>query len=259
MPDFHKPVIKIPKKILLFAAVFALFGCATVGRPSEYSMITLPGRNNLVILGASGRQLRHTDEIAIAREEAALKASMYHGFTASAVELFSAGPGYLDYMHESYSWVDYNQPAEYYMERLTFDEAKDVFRDRNGNVFIRFSYPAAFPANINYRFERNPDGRPVWTIRPPSEIAGFVAGVGHSGRLVRFSDTFRASYEAAAVAITSRVSTYIGEDNVSVQDRAGTQIYRRSVGNLTQFLVLETWIDPQTRGVYTLAIARPVD
>ena len=249
----------ILKSLILFASAFAFLGCATPGRPFVYSMQTLPGQNALVILGVSGRQLNHADEIAIAREEAARKASMYHGVTASAVELLSMGPGYLDYIHESYSWVDYEQPFENYTDRLSFDEKKDIFRDRNGNIFIRFSYPATFSGNINYQFERNPDGRPAWINRPPSEIGGFMAGVGRSGRLFRYSDTFRASFEAAAVAIASRASTYIGEDDTSSQNQAAIQTYRRSVGRLTQFLVLETWIDPETSAVYTLAIAQPAN
>ena len=247
------------KIILLFTSVFLIFGCATKGNPPSYSMITLPGQSTLTIIGASGRQLLHPEEIAIAQEEAARKVSMYYGVTASAVELMNIGSGFLEYEYDSYSWVDYEHPYENFTNRLSFDEKKDVFRDSNGNIFIRFSYPAAFPGNVSYQFEKGRDGRPAWINRPPSEIAGFTAGVGHSGRLERFSDTFRASYEAAAVAIASTASTFIGTDNVSTLNHSETQIYRQSIGRLTNFLVLETWVDPKTRAVYTLAIARPAN
>jgi hypothetical protein len=155
--------------------------------------------------------------------------------------------------------VEYDQQLEKYIERLNFDPDKDVMRDNNGNVFIWFTYPETFPGSISYRFGTRSGGRPDWIRQPPEEINGFVAGVGRSGRLDRFADTFTRSYEAAALAIAARISTEILTEDTAIQNQAALQVRRQSMADMTHFLILETWIDPQTRAVYTLAIARPAN
>jgi len=142
------------------------------------------------------------------------------------------------------------------MNRLQFDPDKDLARDRDGVTYIRFSYPANFPGTINHRSVENPDGSPEWTTRPPDMINGFIAGVGRSGRQERFSNTVRRSYEAAVISIVSKVSTSMETSDTAIQSQTETQIRRQSSGTLSNFLVLEIWVDPETRAVWTLAIAR---
>jgi hypothetical protein len=195
-------------------------------------------------------------ELDIAKEDAARKASMYHWVYGTLVEWQYIGPGFLDYDVGSASWLDYDEQLEVYMDRLKFDPNKDLTRDNNGVTYIRFSYPANFPGYIGYSFGKNPDGSPEWTTRPPDSINGFVAGVGHSGRQVRFADTVRKSYEAAVISIVSKVSTVMVTTDTSLQGQAESQISRQSSGTLSNFLVLEIWVDPETMAVWTLAIAR---
>jgi hypothetical protein len=126
----------------------------------------------------------------------------------------------------------------------------------NGGVFIRFTYPASFPVSISYRFARNPDGSPEWTNHPPEEINGFIAGIGYSGRQLYIRDTFEKSYNAAAADIVSRLSTVMTSSVVSAEGHNTSLIRQVSKGNLSHFLVLETWTDPRTQAVWTLAIAK---
>jgi len=219
-------------------------------------LLTLPRQGELVILGVSGRQSSKDDEIYLAKEDAARKVSMYNGVWASTRTIQNIGSGLFDYYVDSEAYVEYDRNLERYMDALSYDADRDVIRNEDGAIFIRFTYPAAFPGNIDYSFRRNPDGSPEWTNRPPQEIGGFIAGVGRSGRLSRFGDTVMKSYEDAATSIASKVSTSVTTSDSSSLYQNQSVIRSRSSGNLTQFLVLETWIDPNNRAVYTLAIAR---
>ena len=229
-------------------------GSSTTGATSY--IITRPESGNLIIVGVSGRQSRPEYEINNAKENAARKASMYHSVSVTFEEVHDIGVGYLDYYVGSSTKVDYDQQLGTYMERLSYDPEKDVTRNDDGSVFIRFTYSAASPANFNYTLGKNPDGSPEWTSRRPNRLNGYIAGVGRSGRLDSISETFIKSCEAAAASIVATISTDIGSGDSVTQNQAGSQIYRQSSGTLRNFLVLETWIDPNSRAVYTLAVAQ---
>jgi hypothetical protein len=251
----------IVKRLLIIALAFILCSCASSDGPGTpvSHIITHPNHGGLVIIGVSARLSTRVNELAAATEVAARKAAMYHGLTASFEEVQIIGAGFFDYVHDTHSWVDYDRQLERYIERLSFDPDKDLFRDSNGNVFIRFTYPETFPGNISYQLGTWFDGRPEWIRQPPEEISGFIAGVGRSGRLDRFADTFTRSFEAAALAIAARIYTEIEAEDTIIQSRTTLQFRRQSIANMTHFLILETWIDPQTMAVYTLAIARPAN
>jgi hypothetical protein len=247
------------KSLVIIAFVLILCACVTSETPETpvSHIITQPNQDSLVILGVSARLSTRANEVAVATEMAARKVAMYHGLIASFEEVQIIGAGFFDYVHDIHSWVNYDQQLEKYMDRLSFDPDKDLFRDSRGNVFIRFSYPAIFPGIINYQFEKRADGRPEWIRQPPGEINGFIAGVGRSGRLERFADTFTKSCEAAAVAIAANISTMIETTDMTIENQTALQFHRQSMANMTHFFILETWIDPQTGAVYTLAIAQP--
>ena len=89
-------------------------------------------------------------------------------------------------------------------------------------------------------------------------IGNFYAGVGFSGRQLRQSDTIARSYESAVVAIVSQISTTVRTRDTSTGS-SSQSMTQRSRGNLSNFTVLEIWIDPDTRAVSTLAVARNAD
>ena len=250
---------------LAFLAALAFCTCAGSGKAAassgdnlpmgNNSFITLPGTSGLTILGVSARLSSRDAEIKAASEDAARKVSMYNRVWASIVSVQNIGSGYLDYYVNSETNIEYDENLERYLETITFDTDRDVTRNSDGSVFVKFAYPATFPGSVSYSFARNQDGSPEWKTQPPREISGFVAGVGYSSRLERFGDTFRKSYESAAAAIVSGAS-----NSVVARDTQGdSSIRSRSSGYLYNFTVLETWIDPKSRAVWTLAIARLVN
>jgi hypothetical protein len=192
----------------------------------------------------------------MAREDAARKAAMYHSTIVTLEDIQNIGSGFLEYYVSSTIQVEYDQQLESYMEKLSFDPDRDLVRNSAGVVFIRFSYPSVFPGSVNYRFGKNADGKPEWINQRPTEINGFMAGVGYSGRQSRLPDTVMKSCESAAASIASRVDTSISTRDISLQSQTGFEIYRKSTANLHNFMVLEIWIDPDTQAVWTLAIAQ---
>ena len=250
------------KGVTVACAVLCLCACASTGSGSVKSAsqdlnywLTPPGRNELVVMGVSARQTKQEAEIASAREDAARKISMYYGVRASVENTQNMG-GFLDYFANSDITVEYNQQTKQYLENLAFDPDRDVFTRKNA-VFIRFTYPAAFPGTVNYASQKNPNGSPRWTTSQPHEIGGFIAGVGFARRQQRIRDTMTRSCESAVAALVSRVSSSLTADEIfTFSHVGGSYVHQESTGNLSYFLILETWIDPKTEDVWTLAIAR---
>ena len=85
------------KKIIIIGITLLLFSCAnfpglgsgfsasTILRDTSY-IVTLPESGNLVIVGVSGRQSSEANELRIAKEDAARKASMFHRVFGTSVE-----------------------------------------------------------------------------------------------------------------------------------------------------------------------------
>ena len=263
------PGVRVSAPCFLFFVVLApltFCTCAGSGRAGaspdanllagNNSFVTLPGPGGLPVLGVSARLSSRGAEIEAAREDAARKVSMYNYVWASVVSVQNIGSGYLDYYVDSNTQVVYDENLERYLDKLSFDPDRDVMRNSDGSVFIKFAYPAAFPGIVSYSFARNQDGSPEWKSRPPREISGFLAGVGFSARLERLGDTFRKSYESAAASIVSGASNSVVARDTQVGSQGDSNIRSRSSGGIYNFTVLETWIDPKSRAVWTLAIAR---
>jgi len=226
--------------------------------------LTLPQPSKLVVIGVSGKQIDRETEIAVAREDAARKAAMYHGVQVEAETVQSIGSGFLDHYIKSQINLEYDQQLEKYMDKLVFDPERDITDseiDGKSVVFIRFTYPAVFPGGITYSSGKKPNGSPEWISRPPASSGNFILGVGHSGKQFRLSDTILKSYESAAAALATRISTTIETteqiDTGAYQNTSA--IVRKSAGNLRCFAVIETWIDPNNLNVWTLAVAENVD
>jgi hypothetical protein len=232
---------------------------STVSAPSEKTdpnhWITFPKTNELVIVGVSGRQTKPETEIQIAREDAARKVSMYYGVYAEVESSQHTGAGFFDVAVDTTVNIEYDQQIERYLDKLVFDPERDVFTWNNA-VYVRFTYPESFPGNISYQFDKNPNGSPKWTTSPPNEINGFPAGVGFGRRQERFRDTVIKSYEAAAASFVSIMSSSVSSSETSTFSQGTSSVRQQSSGRLTSFLVLETWIDPVSEAVWTLAVAR---
>jgi hypothetical protein len=258
------------KRVAVVCSVLCL--CACVSGPGETGAssapfkktdpnhwITPPTPNELVIVGVSGRMSKRDTEIQNAREDAARKISMYYGVYAEVENSQHTGAGFFEVSVDTTVNIEYDQQIEQYLDKLVFDPKRDVF-SRNNAVYVRFTYPASFPGDINYQSDKNPNGSPKWTTSPPHEINGFPASVGFVRRQERLRDAVIKSYEAAAASFVSNVSSSITSSDISTFSQGNTSFVRQqSKGKLTSFLVLETWIDPVSEAVWTLAVARSAD
>jgi hypothetical protein len=234
------------------------FGPATSGKTDANHWITSPTSNELVIVGVSGRQTKKEAEIQLAREDAARKVSMYFGVSAEVESSQYTGVGFFEVAVDTTVTVEYDQQIERYLDKLVFDPERDVFTMNNA-VYVRFTYPASFPGNISYQFDRNPNGSPRWTTSPPHEISGFPVGIGFVRRQERLRDAVMKSYEAAVASIVSNMSSSMTSGETVTSNQSTSFVLQQSKGKLTSFLVLETWIDPVSEAVWTLAVARNAD
>ena len=253
------------RKFLILCTIICTFlGCASsnsgklTGKAEAYHLISLPEHNSLVIIGVSGPQIKPEQEIEAAREDAARKVSMYQGLGASFISVQSTGTNALDYYTASDFQLDYNTQLDQFKDRLTFDPERDVTRGDN-IVFVRFSYPGAFPVSVNYKSTKESDGSPGWIKHPPQEINGFMAQVGFAKRQQRLKDTIARSSENAISHFITRSSSSINTTETSFNEVTTSLITQKSSGRLLNFLILETWIDPNDMSVWTLSVAKNVN
>ena len=260
------------KGLAVIFAVLSLCACLSLGNGTESPpagdgvtqstvekidtdyWITPPKSNEIVIIGVSNFQRNREEEIASARTDAARKVSMFYGVGA-LVENIQNISGFLDHSTESNVIVEYSDQIDQYIDKLNFNPESDVYVRSNG-VFVRFTYPASFPGNINLNFGKNANGSPRWTTSPPGDIGGYVVGVGFSRRHARFRDAVLKSAESAVGSIVSNLSTSLQAKDTATAQQGATFIHHQSQGKISGFLILETWIDPSTENVWTLAVAR---
>jgi hypothetical protein len=215
-----------------------------------------PRDGRLTIIGVSGRMVKADDEIETAKQDAARKASMYHGIQGSVEIVNTTGSGgFFDYSVDAKLDLNFDTNYGNYIERLSFNPETDVLRD-SGAVFIRFQYNTS-GLDVNYS-PAGSDGRPSWVnYRNLPEFEGYATAVGHAGRRSRLRDTVNASYDSAAAILIESASTQVNARESSVTGvSSATALHMRSEGRLSNFQVLELWIDPGSQAVWTLAIAR---
>ena len=222
--------------------------------PAGY-FVTIPNQNSINIIGVSGSMQKRETEINNALEDAARKASMFHGMSVYYEITQSTGSGFFDYQNISSLIIDYDKQLESYMEKLKYDPECDILTEDNV-VYIRFTYPVNFPNQITYSFSKNINGSPEWVTTRPKSIDGFITGIGYSARQFRRQDTFVRSYESAIAELVSNLSTVVSIKNIAIGNRHVTETETHSSGNLKNFIIMEIWVDPDTLAVWTLAIAQ---
>lgn len=217
--------------------------------------IIKPSNNTLTIIGVSSPMIRRKDEINAAQEDAARKAAMYLGIQGRIETANSAGAGFVDYQHDSTVEIIYDTGFEKYKTQLAFDPENDVLVTREG-VFIRFHYPAEI-AYINYN-STIVNGRPSWLKNSEKpEFEGYITAVGFSRNQRWLKDTIQKSTEDAVARMIESLSNTVNTKEESATGQGSSSfVHIVSEGKLYGFQVIEFWIEPETRYVYTLAVAR---
>jgi hypothetical protein len=259
------------KALLLFAVIFSscvgsvpetrisaapeTAGAAAIQADSGAGyFISGPGKGTLTVIGVSGRMRNAEREIGRALDDAARQIALYHGLKGKATTVLETGAGYRGfYLVTESEFTPMDEGADY-REALRFDRDKDLFRTDNA-AFLRCVYdaPGLLPVERVYGTE---NGEPAWLHANLTEIPGYISAVGFSKNRRYLSETIAMSRESAAAALMARVSSVI-ETSATDRVNRGAVVTTREIveGELINFMVLETWIDPQTGSVWTLAAA----
>ena len=217
--------------------------------------ITKPSNNRLIVIGVSNPMLRRQEEIDAAKEDAARKVAMFYGIQGNVESIINTNDNIFENSHTYNAELKYDSNHEKFIERLTYDPQQDILITNEG-IFIRFQYETTI-ANINYN-ARIINNRPTWTRNQDKpEIEGYVTSVGFARNQRRLKDTINKSTEdAISRMIEEQYSTLNTSDVSEFGQGASTSIHSVSEGKLNNFQVIEMWIEPRTRFVYTLAIAK---
>jgi hypothetical protein len=268
------------KKVFLFAFVFFfcfyLFSCGT-SAPVEKPVLpaagfdesvsergfwnAVPLNNELIFHGAAGLLSDREESIRLALEDAARKLAVFYTVEGRFSSYTNIGAGALDYRSDIQTSLTYDQDYRRYVEELDFDPGMDMLQ-RGNVIFVRARYRPPAPVAIPYiplPFAEN--GKPGWIDNPPL-VSGYTVGVGYAGRHASPGDTVNYSFENAVFSIIKNTSALVSERLESFQgsgaydfsSTSNSALFARGI--LRGFYALDTWTDPQTQAVWTLALAR---
>jgi hypothetical protein len=215
--------------------------------------IVRSSNNRLIVIGVSSPMTRRDSEITAAKEDAARKVAMFYGVNISMEITNRTGSGFFDYTHDPNLELTYDTNPEIYIDQLTFDPQNDVLITGEA-VFVRFQHDTTI-MNIDYR-ARMINGRPSWIRNQDMpEFDGYITAVGFAQNQRRLKDTIFKSIKDAIARIIEESSTTVNTRETITGQGSSSFIQTKSEGRLINFMVLDFWIDPETRRVYTLAIA----
>jgi hypothetical protein len=229
--------------------------------PKNY-LVTTPANNELVFLGVSGIRLKREDAVQAALEDAARKAALYHAVEGHFTQQESRGLGFFDFESVVEKELIFDEESyKTLVKDLQYNPDTDVY-ESDDTIFVRARY-AGNGFTINHLGSSSQE-RPAWITRPPREFEGFTAGVGYANRHKYLKDAIIQSYEAAVYAIVRNTSNTIHGSVNTYKDSANTlDSFDTNTANtvsssavLSGFYVLEIWIDPATKAVWTLAVAK---
>jgi len=218
----------------------------------------------LVVIGVSSRLSRHEDEIEAARNNAARKVAMFHGMNGTARFINRTGGNVLDFIAESEIDITLaNADYTRFAERLTFDPERDVLRFEGkgilgrGGTLVRFRDAARVPG-VSVAGTVDAEGRPGWiSNRDLPDIDGYTVAVGFSRNQVWLRDTVMLATENVAARLITGTESVVSTTTVEVIGQAAfTYVTSVSSGVLSNFRILEFWVDPSNMSVYALGIAR---
>jgi hypothetical protein len=221
---------------------------------------TRPIGGELIFIGAAGERLDREEAIALALQDAARRLAFFHAVGGYISEQEYTGAGFLDYQRQTDASLSWDTSYESYLKALNYDLEADVFTERR-SVFVRTRYTPEAQVRLDYARPLS-NTKPWWVDEPPKEISGFQAGVGVAGPRLYYKDTIIASYENAAYALIKAVSNRLqsthetAQDNVRGTYRSDIRSTAKASGALKGFYVLDTWTDPASLAVWTLAIIR---
>lgn len=225
---------------------------------------TAPSPDFLFFIGASAIRSDQEESIRLALEDAARKVAMYHFLEGRYESHLDAGTGFLEYSAGTVSSLNYDKDYLKYAEELVYDADGDILQWEN-SLFVRARYPRAgreIPSPVKVAAGLPANGPPPWVNTPPGGTPGYIYGVGLASRRSYHRDTVNASCEAAVFSLIRNLSSRVTGGTADVwkssafgySGAAGASV--SSALSLEGFYVLDVWIDPVSKAVWTLALAR---
>jgi hypothetical protein len=257
----------INKSLAVILSIFALSSCVSLSKsvetvltpPDTRFLKTVPASDELIFIGVSGPRIQEAEAIQLALEDAAKRVAFFYEVSGKMKSYFRISSAPLDYESSTQSAIaDPEDGYKLYIDNLTYDDTRDVLRS-NGAVFVRTRYKGTLPHPVSYGISVSSTGKPLWVSEPPQEktIPGYVMGIGYAGKRSYQSDTIKASYENAALQIITGLFANVRGNREENQGTSNSDEYTvYAEGTLQNFYILDTWLDPSTMGVYTLAIAQ---
>jgi hypothetical protein len=260
-----------PGLLLLFTSLLFITGCAGGPVPHEEAPANETGSfflsgsagNGLVFIGVAGKRSSPKETIQYALKDAAQRVAAFYGVSGEYAVQNNIGSGIFDYTLNTYTELDYDvDGSEQYVDALEFNADTDTMEMEN-TFIIRTTYPASLSAPLIYRpTYSGKDHKPDWVDKPPPEIPGYEMGIGYSGRYSSMSKTCTNSFHNAIFAIIRNVNTATRSSGLVYVNTGKFFGYKivddnitYSYGTLTGFYVLDMWINPKDKSVWTLAIA----
>jgi hypothetical protein len=237
-------------------------GIDTDTKPPFFNSI--PAGNGLVFIGIAGKRSNPDEALQLALEDAARRVTLFHKVSGEYAIENNVGSGAFDYTHNAYASLSFDREGyKKHVEALQFNADTDMIEIENA-VIVRTVYPSALHAPVQYRpVYGKVDQKPGWVENPSFEIAGYEVGIGFSDRYSSLVDTCTNAYHNAIFAIIRNINATARTNDLLYQNTSSLFGYKTSsdnvtysYGTLTGFYMLDMWIDPATKTVWTLAIAK---
>jgi hypothetical protein len=211
----------------------------------------------LVFTGVSSvYSLSRDRALSLALRDAARRVSFFHSVEVVIKSSEIYNPQFRVAQVEDEKELIYDTDYEKYISLLEFDPETDVYEEQ-GALFVNTLYTGESGGAGVIRSKARGE-KPLWVENPPEKNGGFLYATGIAGPHLSYKDTVIASYEDA---VYSFVKSGFSEIYVSQQTDGNTLLDSSFVlvsGVVKGFQVLETWRDPRSGAVWTLAAAREV-
>jgi hypothetical protein len=226
--------------------------------------LSVPTGTGLVFIGIAGKRSSPKETIDYALEDAARRVSAFNEVSGEYGVQNDIGSGTFDYTLNTYTQVHYDvEGSKQYIDALKYNADTDAIEMEN-TFFIRTTYPTTLFVPVIYRPKYSgKDNKPDWVDNPPLEIPGYEVGVGYSGRHSSMASTCTNSFHNAIFAIIRNVNTATRSSGIVYNSTGSLFGYKiandnitYSYGTLAGFYVLDMWINPKDKSVWTLAIAK---
>ena len=225
---------------------------------------SFPSNGGLVFIGVAGKRSNPNETLKLALEDAAQRVAVFYHVSGEYAVSNNIGSGAFDYSYNTHTQLFVNkEQSKKYVDALQYNADTDTMEIEN-SFFVRTVYPSSLPSAVNFNPKyTGADRKPDWIDNPPNEIEGYEVGIGFSGRYSSMTDTFTNSWYNAIFAIIRNINTSARSGDLLYQNTGNLFGYKTSSDNLLYsfgalncFYVLDTWIDPKAKSVWTLAIAK---